>query len=74
VFGVALGLMPLGLEAIGYKLGPEQGYAILAATVLLVIAGIVVFLWPLIHGVWSWLRRDKALRKVEKSATRPEQL
>jgi flagellar basal body-associated protein FliL len=66
VFGVALGLMPLGLEAISYKLGLEQGYAILAATVLLVIAGIVVFLWPLIHGVWSWLRRDKALRKVEK--------
>jgi cell division protein FtsB len=58
VFGIALALMPIGLEAIGYQVSHRQGYAILALTALLIAAGIVVFFWPWIRGAWSWLRRD----------------
>ena len=66
LFGIALALMPLGLEAIGYELSHKQGYAILGLTALFVIAGIVAFFWPWIRGAWSWLRRDDALRKAER--------
>jgi hypothetical protein len=65
VFGIALALMPIGLEAIGYQVSHRQGYAILTLTALLIVAGVVVFFWPWIRGAWSWLRRDAALRGAE---------
>jgi F0F1-type ATP synthase membrane subunit b/b' len=65
VFGIALALMPIGLEAIGYQVSHRQGYAILGLTALLIAAGVVVFFWPWIRGAWLWLRRDAALRRAE---------
>jgi hypothetical protein len=66
LFGIALALMPLGLEAIGYELSRKQGYALLGLTALFVVAAIVIFFWPWVRGAWSWLRRDNMLREVER--------
>jgi hypothetical protein len=65
LFGIVLALVPLGLDAIGYKLGPQQGYAILSVAGVLFVAAVVVFFWPVVRAAWSWLRRDEVLRKVE---------
>ena len=58
LFGIVLALVPLGLDAIGYKLGPQQGYAVLAVAGVLFVAAVVVCFWPVARAAWAWLRRD----------------
>lgn len=62
LLGIVLALLPLGLEAIGYELGPKQGYAILIVAGVLAVAAFVVLIWPWIKAAWSWLRRDSELQ------------
>jgi hypothetical protein len=58
LFGIVLALVPLGLDAIGYRLSTQQGYAILAIAGILFVAGVVVCFWPVVRAAWAWLRRD----------------
>lgn len=53
------------LEAVGYELGPQQGYGILGSAALLVVAAVVVLFWPLIRSAWSWLRRGTELHEPQ---------
>ena len=64
LLGIALGLAPIGLPAVGYEISPTQGYGILVSAALFLIAAVVVFLWPWVGSMWSWLRRDAELREA----------
>lgn len=72
LFGIAIGLLPLGLEAIGYQLSVRQGYAIFVVAGLFVAAAVFVFFWPWITGAWGWIRRDTELKEAREAHKRLE--
>jgi hypothetical protein len=58
ILGIVFALVPIGLDAIGYELGPRQGYIILAAAAILFAIAVAICIWPVVRAVWAWLRRD----------------
>jgi hypothetical protein len=55
-----------GLEARGVVLTPAQGTILLVLAGLCAVGAVLLFVWPLLRRVWSWLRRDEALREAER--------
>lgn len=67
---VALALLPLGLSARNYELGPKQGYGILVLTALFALGAVIVLFWPWLTQAWSWLRRDVELHEAQEAQAR----
>ncbi|CAA9383809.1 MAG: hypothetical protein AVDCRST_MAG22-127 [uncultured Rubrobacteraceae bacterium] len=70
LFGIALALAPLGLDAVGYELSRQQGYGVLGLAVLFVVGAVIVLVWPLATEAWAWLRRDSELRDLQEAQER----
>lgn len=61
--GIAFGVIPPGLEAVGYPLGPTGGYILLGLAALCGIGAMGAF-WPLLSAAWLWLRREAELQRL----------
>ncbi len=70
VVGIALAFLPMGLEAVGYNLSPQQGYGVLVAAGLLIWIALLVFVWPWISEAWLWIRRDAQIREAQEAQQR----
>ena len=70
LLGVPLALLPIGLSAVGYKVSPVQGYAILVLAGLFAVAAIVVLFWPWTWGAWLWIRREAEFQEVQEALRR----